>query len=95
MFPGGKRSYLSTRLVAHPTLSCSPVMRVNKSSICGTTWRAGTRLGSDSPEMLADMKVRRLQLMGVNYGNKVWRPLGLDAATLSVVTLKIWEVNAF
>lgn len=42
---------------------------------------------SDSPEILADMKVRRPQLMEVNYGNKVRWLLGASVAgaALSVV----------
>lgn len=50
---------------------------------------------SDSPEMLADMKVRRPQLMEVNYGNKVRWPVGTSvaAAALPVVAVELIKIR--
>lgn len=61
--------YLETHVNLTP--ACLIVMRMNKSVICCATCCAHSQICSDSPEILADMKVRRPQLMEVNYGNKL------------------------
>ena len=49
-----------------------------KSVMCIATCCIHRVLCSDSLEILADMKVRRLQLMEVNYGNKVCVACGTE-----------------
>lgn len=61
--------YLETHVNLTP--GCFIIMRMNKSVICCATCCVHSQICSDSPEILADMKVRRPQLMEVNYGNKL------------------------